>query len=114
MKQEETETMWLDKFLDFLTKFHKGYHISFRRSCPVYCEKGKTMLIDIDFREPEFYLNIDLIRKWDPPYEQETPAESDRLRIFNNVRRYLERYCGDSTVRMLFVEEPTPKGDQND
>jgi hypothetical protein len=106
--------MWLDKVLNFLTKFHNGYHVSFWRSCPVYCEKGKTMLIDIDFRDPEFYLNMDLIQKWYPPNEGEELTESDKLRIFNNMKSYLEYYCSTAPSCTLYVEEPTLKGDQND
>jgi hypothetical protein len=66
-------------------------------------------------RDLEYNWNISMIKnRWDKPNDREELTEEDKLRVFYNTKKYLENRYGHSESRVLHIEEPTPKGDQND
>ena len=64
-----------------------------------YCENGKKMYLEIDFRENFIELTMDLIERWEPPFEDETITDFDKKRILKNIYKYFikKRKWGEST-----------------
>lgn len=56
------------------------------------------MIIEVDFREKPIYLNTSMIRCWEDPYQAIVMSEEDKLRIINNIKKYLIEERGFSEV----------------
>ena len=66
--------------------------------CMEYSEGGRTMTIDIDFREPEIYISKSLITKWNSPYENENITVEKRNEIYKELKLYLIKRFGKDKV----------------
>jgi hypothetical protein len=53
-----------------------------------YCEGGRQMFVDSEVLTGPAGMAVykDTIQKWDPPYGKVPITDSDRDRIFNNIR----------------------------
>lgn len=83
-----------------------GYKISIPHFyCLEYREKGRTMLLEIDFRDPVLYLDDTLVTAWEAPYTDEKIVPVEKKRILANVYDYLVRQRGFKNVE--YSEETT-------
>lgn len=57
--------------------------------CLEYYENDKKMIIEVDFRERYFFLNLRLITHWESPYEHIEIGMDERKRILHNIREFL-------------------------
>lgn len=68
----------------------KNYSISVPHFyCIEYCEGKKKMIIEMDFREPFFELGKDIIKHWEPPYQDENIDDDTKRKILLNICEYL-------------------------
>jgi len=66
--------------------------------CLEYQENGRTIMLEIDFRDPVLYLDDELVTQWEPPYDGEKIAVAEKKRILANVYDYLVRQRGFKNV----------------
>ena len=66
--------------------------------CLEYREKDRTMLLEIDFRDPLIYLEDALVTGWESPNENEKIAPDEKKRILSNIYDYLVRQRGFKNV----------------
>lgn len=57
--------------------------------CFEYYEGDKKMIVEMDFRDPVYYLSPQMIEHWEKPYEDVEITMEDKRRILQNVRQYL-------------------------
>ncbi len=54
-----------------------------------YYEDGKKMVIDLDFRDRILYLDTDLIKSWEKPYDGLEISYEEKLKILVKIRECL-------------------------
>lgn len=86
--------------------YEKEYHINTPHCyCIEYCEGDKKMIVDLDFREPFFELSKDIIKHWEPPYQDIEIGDDDKKRILLNIREYLLNITIPSRIIMDDLDE---------
>ncbi|MBV5350068.1 hypothetical protein JZU71_02610 [bacterium] len=65
-----------------------------------YEERGRVMLLELDFRDPVLYLDSALVTGWQAPADQEAVTPADKVRILTNVYDYLVRQRGFDKVEL--------------
>ena len=68
--------------------------------CLEYEERGRVMVLEIDFRDPVLYLDRALVTNWQPPDHELDITPADKARILTNVYDYLVRQRGFDKVEM--------------
>jgi translation elongation factor EF-Tu-like GTPase len=68
--------------------------------CLEYEERGRVMLLEIDFRDPVLYLDSALVTGWQAPADKEVVTPTDKVRILTNVYDYLVRQRGFDKVEL--------------
>ncbi len=68
--------------------------------CLEYEERGRVMLLEIDFRDPVLYLDRSLVTGWEEPADQEVISQAEKVRILTNVYDYLTRQRGFDKVEL--------------
>lgn len=68
--------------------------------CMEYYEKGKKMILYIDFRDPVLDFSMEYITHWEPPYEDIVLSPRDKKRIYRNVSEYLKGNFGEEHVNI--------------
>jgi hypothetical protein len=64
-----------------------------------YYEGDKKMIIELDFRDRILHLDIDLITKWEEPFDDLEISREEKLRILNNIREcLLERWRPEEVI----------------
>ena len=66
--------------------------------CLEYSEEDRKMKIEIDFREKPIYLSTAMIISWENPNQEIVIDEDEKIRILNNIKRYLSEERGFSEV----------------
>ena len=66
--------------------------------CLEYREGGRTMLLEIDFRDSVIYLDDTLVMAWEAPHTGEIIASAEKKRILDNVYEYLTGERGFKNV----------------
>jgi hypothetical protein len=73
--------------------------------CLKYKEKDKTIVLEIDFRDPVIYLEDTLLTAWEVPSTGERLTIAEQKRILANIYDYLVRQRGFKNVRYNVPEE---------
>lgn len=74
-----------------------------------YHENGRTMVIDLDFRDRILYLTPTMITKWEKPYDSSEISYGKKLQILHNIREcLLERRRPEEVI---IEEEPEGTGE---
>ena len=68
--------------------------------CLEYEERGRVMVLEIDFRDPVLYLDRTLVTNWQPPDHELDIAPAEKARILTNIYDYLVRQRGFDKVEM--------------
>jgi hypothetical protein len=68
--------------------------------CLEYTEDGKTMDVDIDFRDATIHLNIDIIKGWNPPDDGLLLSNMEKGAIVRNMYEYLVNVRGFKNVKL--------------
>jgi len=64
-----------------------------------YYEGDKKMIIELDFRDRILHLDIDLITKWEKPFDNLEISREEKLRILSNIREcLLERWRPEEVI----------------
>ena len=71
--------------------------------CLEYKEDNRTMVLDIDFRDPVIYLNSALITHWAPPDDGVAVLDGEKKRILMNI--YNELLKRNSPGRIVLEED---------
>lgn len=66
--------------------------------CLEYRENGRTMLLEIDFRDPVLYLDDALVTAWEAPYAGVKIVPAEKKHILDNVYDYLVTQRGFKNV----------------
>ena len=68
--------------------------------CMEYYENFKKMNIDFDFRDPVYELSLDLIDKWETPFDKKDISFEKKIEILDNIYAWLVK-TGCSEERII-------------
>ena len=66
--------------------------------CLEYSDEYRSMVLDVDFRDSEIYLNTSLIVKWNAPHENDFINDEEKEKIIKNIYDYLVYKRGFSNI----------------